>query len=393
MLGQLLLPLGLGNYRASVLFAGLIMGVGTAGMVGCAPEPEIRVYKVDKSDVNRAVASVQSEKIEQQMVGYIVPHKGSAWFFKLMEEPDKVAQSEPQFREIVESLEFAADGAPIWKLPEGWEDQIVRSITYAKIVNTNNDLTATVTQLPDETEDSQIWEDSVWRNVNRWRGQLSLANADWQSMQADLEEVPSLSQNEVKAYYVNLRGTKSAGGGPPFMGMGGGAPFANPPGQVAAAGGVKEPKDDVTVEPTPPTSPAVPAQDLKYKSPEGWVEIPSSGIRKAAFEISEGDQTAEVSVSTAGGDAEMLVGMWMDQLAAEKSPEAIEKTLADAKEMDVNGVASTLFRIDGDAKKSILVARVPWNEREALFVKMTGPSELVTNQSEALEAFLGSLSW
>jgi hypothetical protein len=46
-----------------------------------------------------------------------------------------------------------------------------------------------------------------------------------------------------------------------------------------------------------PTTPAAPASDLKFDKPEGWTESAGNAFSQAAFEVVDGDQRIETTVS------------------------------------------------------------------------------------------------
>lgn len=345
------------------------------------------------------------------MLGYIIPQDDMAWYFKLVDSPDKVAAVEDELHEIVLSVEFSQPDAPSWELPEGWSDQIVRQITYAKLINREQGVSATVTPLPAPTGSVGQWQSSVEQNVNRWRGQLNLPAQPWSAMQGELEEVPELAQGDSKAYFVDLQGVQAAGGGAPFRNMmsgggSGGLPLGQPSSATAASttNASQTPDSPAADRPNPLNSspddavassaaPSSSGNELSYEVPPGWQEVESSGIRRAAFEISTGDQPGEVSVSTAGGEPEMLVGMWLGQAQQERTSERTSQIIEQAEEITVNDTTAQLFHIEAEQGDSILVARIPWSQRQALFVKMTGPAQLLQHQRDNLKQFLSSLSW
>lgn len=360
---------------------------------GCSEDTSIRKYTVAKK---KASASSSQVGKEQRMLGFIIPREQSAWYFKLVDDPDKVEKRVSDFTKIVESLSFAADGSPKWELGEGWKDELLMQITYAKLTHEADGVSATVTQLPAPTVNETSWQARVFEDVNRWRKQLSLSEQnDWQSMQPELQEVPELSEGPVRAYYVSLVGKKSGGGmNAPFMNqMSRPAPPANTP-ESAAEG-------EPAVSATPPAD----TPSLTYTTPDGWTEDKSAAgpIRKAVFKIDSDGEQATLTVSTASVAAEMLLGMWFDQLGLESTEEAQQKVLGATESIDVNGVEATLYRIDGnegngsegEANKgeSILVARIPWNDREALFAKLTGKKAVVESQKAAFTEFLKSMNW
>jgi hypothetical protein len=382
---------------------GLALMILCVFLQGCWEDTSIRKYSVAKK---KGTAEVSKE---QRMLGFIIPRDQNAWYFKMVDDPDKIEKRASDFTKIVESLRFEADGSPKWELGEGWKDELLMQITYAKLTHEADGVSATVTQLPAPTDDETSWQDRVFMDVNRWRDQMSLSKqSDWQSMQPELQEVPSLSEGGARAYYVSLVGKKSTGGmGAPFMN----APFMNPMNRPApsaakpkaepeagsgsepeaSAGGTESSASSASLTPmqTPPRT-------LTYAAPEGWNEDKSEAgpIKKAVFkiEVAEGE-SALVTISTASVKPEMLLSMWFDQLGLEASDEAQQQVLDATENFDVHGVEATLYSIAGEQGDSILVARIPWDDRESLFAKLTGKTEIVGSQKAAFVEFLKSMSW
>ncbi len=361
-----------------------LVGLLITTMVACSEDTAIRQYRVSKLDSQRTSAvatnSPMTPSKKQLMLGAIVPNRDAVWFFKLTGEPDLVAKMEDQFQSILKSLAFEPSGEPTWKLPENWQEQITpNDITYGRLTHTEEKLTATVTRLP-------IAKDYVLLNVNRWRKQLALQPQQWEEMSKEIVELPELSQGESRAYLVKLSGT-GTGSMAPFAGQLGNAPA--PP--------MAEPKA---------TTDEAKDSGLTYQGPEGWREIEASGMRRAAFEISEAEKSGEVTVIAAGGDIEANIGIWIGQVGVEATEELKRSTLDSAQEISVNGVTAKLYTIVGQAggesantgssstpPSAILVADVPWREQESLFVKFKGDAVLAELQREKFVDFLKSIKW
>ncbi|MFN3191520.1 MAG: hypothetical protein ACE361_13510 [Aureliella sp.] len=369
--------------RLSEWIGGLAsLAVAMLLLTGCAGEEGIRTYRVAKSENQPAftppfagAASPSEDAREIQMLGAIIPKGRSYWVFKLADSPDVVSAHRDEFREMIASLTFdKAD--PQWDLAEGWkENKALGGMTYAELLKESEGLRATVTQLPLLSD----WQKTVKDNINRWRGQLALEpSRDWDSLEQDLEEVEGLNEGDSKAYFVSLvgKGTGTMGGGP-FQG-------SSPP---------SVPRSEPTLEQTVNPS----ASRFEYKLPDGWVakEVPPGGMRKAAFEVPGDSGSAEVTIVSAGGEIRGNVGMWFGQVKVESTDEAFEKVLDSAEPRKINELEAKLYTVEGtgDAAQAILVAEVPWSEREQLFIKMKGDAVIVQQSRSAFDAFLKSLRW
>ena len=120
-------------------------------------------------------------------------------------------------------------------------------------------------------------------------------------------------------------------------------------------------------------------------------------MRLASFKLDGDDgQTAEVAVSVASGEIDMIVGMWISQIPMEKTDDDVKKVIDEASEVEVNGAQAKVYWVDGsesESKQAILVADVPWVDGSSLYVKLKGDSTLVEAQRENFMAFLNSLKW
>ncbi len=134
------------------------------------------------------------------------------------------------------------------------------------------------------------------------------------------------------------------------------------------------------------------ALPLTYQTPPGWKEVPArDGISLAAFQITEGDRAAVVTVSTAGGSLEANVNRWRDQVGLGLARE--EQIQKDLRPIDVGGTRGHYVDLTGPESAGgsrILAVRVPRDDT-TWFFKMRGPADLVGHQKTAFEAFVGSV--
>jgi hypothetical protein len=118
-------------------------------------------------------------------------------------------------------------------------------------------------------------------------------------------------------------------------------------------------------------------------------------MRMAAFSIGPEDSPAELTVIPAGGDLRGNVARWLGQVREGDVPdEVVDQALADAQDVDVDGRTGQRFLLTGEDANSgtvIDATIVPIDENTSLFVKMTGPAETVTKESDAIASFLQSL--
>ncbi len=126
-----------------------------------------------------------------------------------------------------------------------------------------------------------------------------------------------------------------------------------------------------------------------YDIPAGWVKKPPRQFILAAFEVKEGNQSAELTLSTLGGSVGGNIKRWRDQVGlpevtdAEAERQAIERQVAGR-----NAYYVDLFN-KAAGQKRILGIVIPMG-RESLFIKMTGPHEVIGKHMDEFEAFVKS---
>jgi len=335
-------------------------------LVGCADDPRITQYTIPKPEqIQLPVEKPQpaTESRPERMLGAIVPAGMQTWFFKLSGPVDPVASRLDQFRAFLASLRISKAGTPEWTLPEGWSRQPGSGMRFATLViGDDPPLELSVTALPRlEGDDAE----QLLANINRWRGQLGLPPTTADKLVAESETIPI--QDGTAATLVNLVGTTQSGGmmTPPF-----------------ARGGLSN---------RPSVEKSAPPQ-LVFAAPEGWSPGKSGGMRKAAFEVVEGDRRVEITVidlprEGPGGDRLANVNRWRDQiklppLAAAELPAALRK-------IDVGSLTGDAVELIGE-QQSILGVMVDYGDK-TWYVKLQGPTDLAVAQKANLEAFVKSL--
>ncbi len=348
------------------LLAWPLLGLAVAG---CRPQDQIANYTVPKQHlIDATLTEATVEQPRQQMLGAIVLVDEAGWFFKLTENQDSVALLEEPFSEFVTSLKFPPPQAqPQWQLPEGWKalpgDQ--NRFATIQIPGSSKPLELTVTVLRRDVED----ETYVLRNVNRWRGQLGLAD-----LTADeLKENPDALTMEVdghQATQVKIVGQGSASMGGPFAS--GAAPFAS--------GGL--PPVGSTSEGTGGES-----SGLDFKRPDGWSEAPPKAFSLATFVAGEDDQQVTISVTSAGGDLLTNVNRWRGQVALPSLTE--DQLTKDVAQIETLGVSGSYVQLVGPSATILgVVAKVGDSQ---YFIKLMGDPDVAQAQRANFESFVKSL--
>src|SRR5207302_1069371 len=107
-----------------------------------------------------------------RLVAAIVPREDQTWFFKLTGPPPEVEESRKTFDQFLASVHFTgkADPPVEWKVPEGWQPEGGHAERYATFkFGKDAALELSVTHFGPESG-------KLLPNVNRWRGQIGLAD-------------------------------------------------------------------------------------------------------------------------------------------------------------------------------------------------------------------------
>lgn len=350
-------------------------------LYGCKKPEEIRHYTIPKQEAIDQLAGVSAGSTDQadqsepsRMLAAAVLRPQRAWFFKLTGAQDAVAVHEAAFREFLKSLRFADDDTPPdWTLPEGWSQRPASGMRYATLeIDAQPPLEISVTTLGREAGGDAEY---LLANINRWRGQMGLADLDAAQLQQQTEQI-AIEGGE--AMFVDLVGHMKPGG--PMMS--GGAPFA-----PAGPGRSEEPAP-LDHDSKPRASSASGAPGLRYETPEGWKEQPAGGFRLASFQVSQGDQKAEITVVVAGGDLLANVNRWRGQI--ELDPTTKEDLDRESQPIDVGGRNGTYVELTGPKKTTLAV--VVEAAGRTWFITLKGDNELARREADRFQNFVHSLN-
>lgn len=146
----------------------------------------------------------------------------------------------------------------------------------------------------------------------------------------------------------------------------------------------------------PDVATAAATPQLKWRTPDGWKELPAGEFRVASFKLTGADgKQADVSViplpGAAGGDFSN-VNRWRGQVGQSPVTEEELKTLA--QPVEVGGEPAKLYEQNGaspNGEPTRILAVVQHRDGTAWFFKMTGDDQLVAQQKPAFVEFLKSI--
>lgn len=361
---------GLSRWGAVVL--GVIL------LAGCQPEAQITQYEIPKPEAiqlpfegGAAPATGSPAGRPERMLGAIAAQTESLWFFKLTGPIDAVPAAVEPFQAFLKSLKFV-DGKPEWTLPAGWERQAGSGMRFATIrVPAEPPLELTVISLPNVGGDLPP---QILANVNRWRGQLSLPPLELAQLEAETTTVTAADGTLVTV--IDASGTSSGGS---MMN----APFAQ---------GLNRPAGGLTPDAVPERE--APAR-LTYDTPAGWKPGRVGGMRKAAFEIVDGDQRAEVTVIDLAADARdrlANVNRWRGQIGLAEL--TADQLAAELTPIDVGPLKGDYVKLIGDpqaTKPQTILGVIVDHDDMVWFLKLQGDSALAAREQANFETFVKSI--
>lgn len=137
---------------------------------------------------------------------------------------------------------------------------------------------------------------------------------------------------------------------------------------------------------------------LDYTLPEGWVDQGPSGMRLATVRTGAGTggDSGEITIIPASGTLESNAARWQEQLTPGGDGTRVERALAAAEKVPVNGSEATILLLLDDAEENpqaILGAMIPVEPSIALFVKFKGSAEIARGIREPFTSFIRSIRW
>ena len=209
--------------RQRFLAAGLLIAVLPCGCQQGEDE-EIRKYTVPKADAVYQANHVKSKEAEMpqdavhgfgpktpaktakpanavryRMIGAIVPVGAQTWFFKMRGPVSLMDPHAAKFLEFAGTLKFTG-GKPTWSLPKGWRQLPGRGLRFATILVDPEVDSLELTVIPLRSGNVGQEQD-ILRNVNRWRGELSLPNVAADKLYTKQDD--TTAKQEVRKRIIN----------------------------------------------------------------------------------------------------------------------------------------------------------------------------------------------
>lgn len=339
--------------------------------MGCSQDEKITRYEIPKdrsglehirdtaeSPGNTSAETPVVSTEQDRMVVALAMREDATWFFKMNGPVSRIDETEDQWRPFLEKISFDESGKPSWKLPEGWETAGQKPMRFATLV-------IDAEKPPVELAVSSLSAgQDLLLNVNRWRGQLGLEPTTEGSMKDSLTTIQAGDQ-ELKLF--DATGKMSGGMMPPFARGGMGAK---------------------------PKKPKSASGKIQFAAPKGWQEGKPSPFLKARFSRTDGDKTAQISVSALPAAANKWIPnatRWAGQVGMESLDKTKINELTEA--VTVDGVEGKLIRLmpeNEEGAKATIAAMVAKGSN-AWFFKLTGDHDLVSQSDQALIEFMKTI--
>lgn len=373
----------------------LLPGLALCLAVGCREQEQITT-QIEPHLTGMFEPQREPESAPGRLIGVLLNHGDETWFFKVLGPDDAVRRQASQIKAFLIGLKIE-NGAPQWKLPDGWREQRDNPNRYATLLLDESapPLELAVSKFPGGQD--------VAANINRWRGQLGLPP---QEAAEALLSIVELKTAAGPAQYVELSGsyTPEAAAMPPLAG--GAGPSAKP-----GVGPVKEEAKNAALPAGHPPLGAMPAGGapagnagpktvaagpVQYVAPADWASSPPSQFNLAAFNVAEGAEKLRITISDAQGDLLSNINRWRAQELSLPPIDADQLQTAVTK-MKVGGRDASFVELIGSAnpgpQQAIFVVVVPQASGSSWFLKLKGDAPLAQRRRDQFAQFLATVKF
>ena len=351
----------------------------TLVLAGCDRQSEIKVYRVVKAPLEESSTSAQP--------GDSMPTNAPS--------PNRPVSMDP----------ISSSSAPV---PANWEPQPPSQMRQASfLVKGDKGATVDISLVTLGTSASNVLD-----NVNRWLGQLGQSPIDSNKLMQMSEHLTTVSGDVTIVDLMGLPGgadpakdgrivaaMAAANNGTMFFKMRGNAElteaqkpdFVKWVAAVCSAQKVMQQKDDLSMPLNEPHEST--AAQIKYKTPEGWTEVPASAMRYASFNATgpNGDKV-DISIVTfpgdGGSDADNI-NRWRQQIGL---PPADEKAIGSLV-VPVKAGTSDFSSLDMNSGDSRVIAAWTRRDGRAWFFKMSGPKPALESEKTKFFDFIRSVQF
>lgn len=130
----------------------------------------------------------------------------------------------------------------------------------------------------------------------------------------------------------------------------------------------------------------------EFDVPEGWTPSRGTEFSVAAFAVSEGDRTAEITLSPVMGTREANINRWRGQVGLE--PQSVEEMAAEVEPVpvgDTSGWYVEAFGPERDGKQPAILGIIAQAGGRQWIFKFTGDRELARREKDRFREFAKSV--
>jgi len=327
---------------------------------GCREEDVIKKEEVTHED----------REALRLRVAFITRDK-TMWFFRLTGPADLVKQNESAFEDLVKTVTFDDKKSPSLQFtePKGWKADPWQ---FSQMTNGHS----AVIRLKAKPKELEILVSElsakgfdIVDNMHRWQKKVNVPLVEtFQEAQAMVkrEDVNGLEIN-----WVDMTGLGVHSVSKPALTI-----AQNKKAFLPQVGGPQKKANGFP---------------FTYKAPEKWKQKPPRNLIIDAFEVAEGNESAETTVSMFGGGIGANISRWRGQVGLPKVDDAeLERSALKRKVAGIDSFYVDLDNPRGPAGANRILAAIVPVGGQLMFVKMTGPRDLVGQQKNAFETFLDS---
>lgn len=317
-------------------------------LIACGDNREIRRYKEYK-DLNKT-----------RVIAVMVPFENATWFFKMSGPQKWVGKEKGNLDQLLNSMKLIKGADPEFTLPQGWSKEInqEQGFTNFQMGESSQHIDLTVKKFPFGSNPA-----TQLASINIVRKTVSLP--ELKSLSDDIKRNIA-GQTSV---YIDVIGEIATLQTKPMK------PHGNPGSNIGTvqAGG-----------------------DLKYDAPSHWKDLGASGMRKAAFEASEGNEKTTITAIPLGVNAGAIlsnINRWRDQIGLQGkiTEEELIKLQEHFHILGAEAVFVDLAHEEPKTDSQRTIAAIFRTQENTWFFKMTGNHNITGKEKNSFKKFLHSI--
>ena len=329
--------------------------VSLVALVGCQREDAIHeeiVTHENREPIHLRVAMRKSEKL--------------VWIFRLSGPEAQVKEHSADFEKLVREAKFEGDHDAVLSEPKSWKKDPPGAMRYAgyRLSAKPKELEVTVSRFPRDGF-------KFLENIHRWQRQLNEPLAESEADARAFAKTETIGDKET-IEWIDLKGLAVH--------------------TVSKVPDARTQKQKKFISPIQAKKGGrIP---FTYEAPKTWVKKGRGEIALEVFDVTDGKERAEVTITVLPGDAGGLaanVNRWRKQI---KLPEVSEAEIRrEAVQFPLEGIKNFYVDLANPNNKtgpSRILGAILTNEDEQWFIKMTGPHDWVGHNKADFERFVKS---